>query len=120
MVEAPSGTVTLLFSDIEGSTRLLRQVGDGYADLLADHRRLLRSAFEAHGGYVVDSEGDAFFVAFESASDAVAAAADAQRALAHHGWPTGREIRVRMGLHTGEPRLIEDGTWVLTCIVRHA
>lgn len=111
MVEAPSGTVTLLFSDIEGSTRLLRQVSDGYADLLTDHRRVLRSAFEAHGGYVVDSEGDAFFVAFESASDAVAAAADAQRALAQHVWPADLEIRVRMGLHTGEPRLI-DGRYV--------
>src|SRR5262245_20300454 len=107
MSEPPSGTVTLLFSDIEGSTRLLRRLGDGYAEQLARHRVLLRGAFESHGGYVLEGEGDGFFVAFQSAGDAVAAAADAQRALAGHEWPKGNEIRVRIGLHTGEPRLIE-------------
>ena len=107
MSEPPSGTVTLLFSDIEGSTRLLRRLGDGYVEQLARHRVLLRGAFESHGGYVLEGEGDAFFVAFQSASEAVAAAADGQRALAGHGWPEGNEIRVRIGLHTGEPRLIE-------------
>jgi predicted ATPase/class 3 adenylate cyclase len=107
MAEAPSGTVTLLFSDIEGSTRLLQRTGESYADLLAEHRRLLHEAFERHRGFEVDSEGDAFFVAFASANDAAAAAADAQRALAVHEWPVGAEIRVRMGLHTGEPRFVE-------------
>jgi predicted ATPase/class 3 adenylate cyclase len=108
---APQGTVTLLFSDIEGSTRLLQEMGDGYAELLQAHRRLLREAFGANNGYEVDTEGDAFFVAFASASDAVAAAAAAQRALVEHPWPPGCAIRVRMGVHTGEPRLI-DGTYV--------
>jgi class 3 adenylate cyclase len=82
MAEAPSGPVTLLFTDIEGSTRLLQRAGDAYADLLEDHRRLLRAAFERHGGYEVDTEGDAFFVAFSSANGAVAAATEAQQALA--------------------------------------
>src|SRR6266545_4163638 len=107
MAEAPTGTVTLLFSDIEGSTRLLQRTGNAYADLLAEHRRLLSEAFERHHGFEVDSKGDAFFVAFASAGDAAAAAAQAQRALAHHPWPGETEIRVRMGLHSGEPRLIE-------------
>jgi predicted ATPase/class 3 adenylate cyclase len=107
MPEPPSGTVTLLFTDIEGSTKLLQRAGDTYSDLLEEHRRLLRRSFEAHGGYEVDTEGDAFFVAFATASDAVAAAAEAQQALAGHEWPDGSEVRVRMGLHTGEPRQVE-------------
>jgi predicted ATPase/class 3 adenylate cyclase len=107
MADAPSGTVTFLFTDIEGSTKLLQRAGEAYADLLDEHRRLLRAAFDAHGGYEVDTEGDAFFVAFSSANDAVAAAAEAQQALARHEWPSDTEIRVRMGVHTGEPRLIE-------------
>src|SRR3954451_5979603 len=107
MAELPTGTITLLFTDIEGSTRLLRRVGDAYAGLLAQHRSLLEQAFLAHRGVVVDSEGDAFFVAFASAKDAVAAAADAQRALVSHDWVDENEIRVRMGLHTGEPRVVE-------------
>ena len=111
MSELPRGTVTLLFSDIEGSTRLLQRMGDAYADLLDVHRRLLGEAFARHRGFVVDNEGDAFFVAFDSANDAVAAAADAQLALARHDWSEGDEIRVRMGLHTGEPRAI-DGRYV--------
>jgi len=81
MAELPTGTVTLLFTDIEGSTRLLQRVGDDYAGLLSQHRSLLEEAFVAHGGVVVDKEGDAFFVAFASAKDAVAAAGEAQRAL---------------------------------------
>src|SRR5215211_3553958 len=105
MAELPTGTITLLFTDIEGSTRLLQRAGDAYAGLLAEHRRLLGDAFCRHGGIVVDSEGDAFFVAFASARDAVAGAADAQRTLAAHEWPDEHEIRVRMGLHTGEHRL---------------
>src|SRR5215211_4791483 len=107
MAELPTGTITLLFTDIEGSTRLLQRAGDAYAGLLAEHRRLLGDAFCRHGGIVVDSEGDAFFVAFASARDAVAGAADAQRTLAAHEWPDEHEIRVRMGLHTGEPRAVE-------------
>ncbi|MFL5921075.1 MAG: ATP-binding protein [Gaiellaceae bacterium] len=107
MAELPTGTVTLLFTDIEGSTRLLQRAGDAYAGLLDEHRRLLGDAFRRHGGVVVDSEGDAFFVAFASAKDAVAAAADAQRALASHDWRADNEVRVRMGLHTGEPRVVE-------------
>src|SRR5919201_5842078 len=96
----PSGTVTLLFTDIEGSTKLLQRTGDAYAELLVEHRRLLRDAFARHRGFEMDNEGDAFFVAFESANDAAAAAAAAQRALAAHDWPDGNEIRVRIGLHT--------------------
>jgi predicted ATPase/class 3 adenylate cyclase len=107
MAELPTGTVTLLFTDIQGSTRLLQRVGDAYAGLLAQHRALLERAFTGHRGVVVDSEGDAFFVVFASAKDAVAAAASAQRALAEHDWSDGDEIRVRVGLHTGEPRLLE-------------
>ncbi len=109
MAAPPSGTVTLLFSDIEGSTRILRRTGEAYPALLERHRTLLREAFEHHGGYVVGSEGDQFFVAFASAGDAAAAAGDGQRALAAYEWPDGNEVRVRMGLHTGEPRAVEDG-----------
>jgi predicted ATPase/class 3 adenylate cyclase len=111
MTAAPEGTVTLLFTDIEGSTRLLSRTGERYADLLAVHHRLLRQAFGGHGGHEVDTAGDAFFVAFASAKQAVAAAAEAQQALAAHQWPENERIWVRMGLHTGEPRLI-DGSYV--------
>lgn len=103
MAELPTGTVTLLFTDIEGSTRLLHQLGDRYGDVLAAHQTLLRAAFRAHGGHEVSAQGDAFFVAFGRADDAVAAATEAQRALAAHPWPAGAAVRVRMGLHTGEP-----------------
>jgi len=100
----PTGTVTLLFTDIEGSTRLLERVGPArYGEALELHRGLLRNAFDRHGGYEVDCEGDAFFVAFASAQEAVAAAAEAQSSLAAASWPEEGAIRVRMGLHTGEP-----------------
>jgi predicted ATPase len=99
----PAGTVTFLFTDVEGSTRLLAEHGDGYPELLAEHRRLLRGAFAAHGGVEVDTQGDAFFIAFARASDAVAAAHAGQEALA------ATPVRVRMGLHTGEPRLTGEG-----------
>ena len=103
----PAGTVTLLFTDIEGSTRLLERLGQKrYAEALELHRQLLRSAFAEHDGYEVDSEGDALFVAFSSAGDAVAAASDAQAALARAPWPEDEEIRVRMGIHTGEPLVV--------------
>ena len=101
----PSGTVTFLFTDIEGSTRLLKQLGSGYDSVLADHQRLLRDAFAAHGGQEVDTQGDSFFVVFGRARDAVDAAVAAQRSLDAYGWPEGAELRVRMGLHTGEPRV---------------
>jgi predicted ATPase/class 3 adenylate cyclase len=106
MVRQPSGTVTFLFTDIEGSTRLLQQLGpDRYAESLDAHRRLLRAAFSRHGGYEVNCEGDSFFVAFQSAAEAVTAAAEAQGALDDHAWPGGLAVRVRMGIHTGEPVL---------------
>jgi class 3 adenylate cyclase len=99
----PSGTITFLFTDIEGSTRLLKQLGDRYADVLAAHHRSLGETFAKHGGEVVDTQGDAFFVAFPRARDAVEAAVAAQRALAAQRWPDAVELRVRMGIHTGEP-----------------
>jgi predicted ATPase/class 3 adenylate cyclase len=100
----PAGTVTLVFTDIEGSTRLLRELGEeAYGEALAEHRRVVRDAFGRFGGYEVDSEGDAFFVAFASANDAIAAAAAAQQGLAATEWPRGLPIRMRIGIHTGEP-----------------
>jgi predicted ATPase/class 3 adenylate cyclase len=108
----PSGTVTFLFSDIEGSSRLEREIGtDAYAPLLARHRSILRAAFDAHGGVEQGTEGDSFFVVFSSAAAAVRAAVDGQRGLAATDWPDGRAIRVRMGLHTGEATL-RDGSYV--------
>jgi YVTN family beta-propeller protein len=105
VVELPQGTVTFLFTDIEGSTRLLKELGPRYGEALAEHQHILRAAFAAHGGREVDTQGDSFFVAFGRAKDAVAAAADAQRDLAAHSWPEAGAVRVRMGLLTGEPRL---------------
>jgi predicted ATPase len=103
MPELPTGTVTFLFTDIEGSTRLLDELGEGYQDLLSEHHQLLRGAFERHRGVEVTMQGDGFVVAFASATDAVAAAAEAQRALA------SGPVRVRMGIHTGEPALTDEG-----------
>src|SRR5262249_2230781 len=103
------GTVTLLFTDIEGSTRLLKTLGDRFGDLLDDHRRLLRQAFRTHGGHELDAAGDAFLVAFPRAADAVRAAAAGRRLLAAHRWPNGIECRVRMGLHTGEAAAAHGG-----------
>ena len=103
MRHLPTGTVTFLFTDIEGSTRLLRELGPDYAAALAEHRRVLREAFVRHGGVEVDTQGDAFFVAFASAAGAVAAAAECQAALEEG------PIRVRMGLHTGEPSVTDEG-----------
>lgn len=105
----PEGTVTFLFTDIEGSTQLLHQLGDRYAILLADQRRLLRESFSAWHGHEVDTQGDAFFVAFSSASQAISAAVEAQRKLAWHVWPEGVVVKVRMGIHTGEPLSGETG-----------
>lgn len=105
----PSGTVTFLFSDIEGSTKLLEQLGKEYATLLAEQRDLLRETAEKYHGHEVDTQGDAFFFAFFRAADAVGFAADAQRALAAHQWAQRVTLRVRMGLHTGEPMLARTG-----------
>src|SRR3954452_24966419 len=109
MAELPSGTVTFLFSDVEGSTRLLTRLRGRYAGVLGEHRRLLRAAFDEHDGREVVTEGDAFFVAFARASDAIAAAICAQRSLASGRWPEGVEVRVRMGVHTGEADVGIDG-----------
>ena len=109
MPELPRGTVTFAFTDIEGSTALLKLLGDGYAELLSTHRRLVRAAFEAHGGVEIDTQGDASFYAFVRARDAVAAAAEVQRAHVAQAWPNRLEVRIRVGLHTGEPTLVEEG-----------
>ncbi len=104
MPAQPTGTVTLLFSDVEGSTRLLERLGtERYAEVLELHRRLLREAFARHDGYEFGTEGDALFVAFASAPDAVAAAEEGQQALAGTSWPDNAATKVRMGIHTGEP-----------------
>lgn len=103
MPDLPTGTVTFLFTDVEGSTRLLLQMGDHYADLLVEYRRLLRAAFQDRGGQEIDTPGDAFFAAFPRAKDAVLAAVAAQRAIAAQYWPQDIALRVRMALHTGEP-----------------
>src|ERR671918_2471649 len=104
MRDLPAGTVTFLFTDVEGSTRLLNELGpESYARALAEHRRLLREAFGRHDGVEVDTQGDAFFVAFPDAKDAVAAAAEGQSAL------QAGSIKVRMALHSGEPVVAEEG-----------
>jgi predicted ATPase len=103
MAQLPAGTVTLFFTDIEGSTRLLADLGDAYSEALAEHRRVLREAFARHGGIEVDTQGDSFFAAFSRPSDAIEAADDAQRALADG------VVQVRIGLHTGEPKLEREG-----------
>jgi len=110
MSTLPGGTVTFVFTDIEGSTLLLQELGDeAYGRVSGDHRRLVRQAFGARGGTEIDTQGDAFFFSFPRARDGVAAAVDAQRALHDHEWPGGREVCVRMGVHTGEPHVGEEG-----------
>jgi class 3 adenylate cyclase len=105
----PGGTVTFLFSDIEGSTRVLEQLGDRYAGVLRDHRQILRARFGEAGGHEIDAQGDAFFFSFTRAKDAVTGAVAAQRDLVAHEWPDGVEVKARMGLHTGEPTVGEEG-----------
>jgi class 3 adenylate cyclase len=109
MPPLPSGTVTFVFSDIEGSTALLKRLGERYDGVLSDHRRLMRECFTELGGVEIDTQGDAFFFAFPRARDAVAGAVEAQRAHAAHEWPDGTAVHVRMGLHTGEPAVGSEG-----------
>jgi predicted ATPase/class 3 adenylate cyclase len=109
MRELPTGTVTMLFSDIEGSTALLARLGDRYGEALAAQRAVMRAAISASGGDEMGTEGDSFFVVFGSAADAVACCLQAQRSLASHAWPGGVAVRVRMGLHSGEPVRHQDG-----------
>jgi class 3 adenylate cyclase/streptogramin lyase len=104
----PSGTVSLLFTDVEGSTQIQHRLGERYHEVVAEHRRLLEEAFAAHGGTVVDRQTESFFVAFARARHAVQAAADAQRALADHAWPDGAQVKVRMGIHAGDPEVAGD------------
>ncbi|WP_161965118.1 ATP-binding protein [Ornithinimicrobium cerasi] len=107
----PEGVVTFLFTDIEGSTLLLRRLGDDYAGVLGTHQHLLREVFERHHGVEIDTQGDSFFVVFPSARESVTAAREAQESLHRQAWPEGVVVRVRMGLHTGEP-LVVDGQYV--------
>jgi class 3 adenylate cyclase len=109
MTTLPSGTVTFVFSDIEGSTALLKRLGERYSELIADHRRIVRESFGRHGGVEIDMQGDSFFFAFARARDAATAAVEVQRAHAEHPWPDGEGVRVRMGLHTGEPAVGAEG-----------
>ena len=104
----PDGTVTLLFADVQGSTGLVRTLGDAYGDVLDDVLRLLRAAVERHGGSEVDCRADELFACFPRASEGVAAAVAAQRSLAHAVWPGDAMVRVRIGVHTGEPALVGD------------
>ena len=103
MSQFPSGTVTFLFTDVEGSTTLIKELGDEYAKVIAEHRELLKTVVEEAGGRQVDSQGDGLFAAFHRAKDAVAAAVEAQRAIIRHEWPGAAKVRVRIGIHTGEP-----------------
>jgi class 3 adenylate cyclase len=109
MAELPTGTVTLVFADIEDSTGLLTALGGGYEWVLSDWQGLLRRRFNLHGGVVVGTEGDSFFVVFRRAKDAAGAAIEVQRAMAAHPWPEGSEVRVRIGMHTGEPSIGYEG-----------
>jgi class 3 adenylate cyclase len=110
MPQLPSGTVTFVFSDIEGSTALLRRLGDAaFAELLRTHRRLVRETFAAHDGQEIDTQGDAFFYSFSRARSALAAAVAVQRAHADEPWPEGASVRIRLGLHTGEPAVGDEG-----------
>ncbi|MFN2590349.1 MAG: adenylate/guanylate cyclase domain-containing protein, partial [Actinomycetota bacterium] len=112
MSELPTGTVTFLFTDIQGSTNLARALGERWEGVLDAHHGILRAAIERHDGLVIRTEGDAFFAVFSSAVDAVAATAAAQRGLAGHEWPPDGAVRVRMGLHTGEGRLDRQGEYI--------
>jgi class 3 adenylate cyclase len=109
MASLPAGTVTFVFSDVEGSTGLLKRLGDGYGELITEHRRIVRETFAARDGVEIDMQGDSFFFAFARARDAVTAAVEAQRAHEEASWPGREKVRVRMGLHTGEPAVGAEG-----------
>src|SRR5439155_15279342 len=109
MRELPGGTLTVLHTDTEASTPLTMHLEDRYPEVLAAHQRLLRAAFAAHEGHEVDTQGDSFFVVFLRATQAVAAAVASQRALATASWPQDGAVRVRIGMHTGEPLRTTDG-----------
>jgi DNA-binding NarL/FixJ family response regulator/class 3 adenylate cyclase len=109
VADLPTGTVTFLFTDVEGSTGLVGKLGDAYGDAMSAHRRLLREAIASANGHEVDSRGDEFFAAFQRTRDAVTAALTTQRGFAAHAWPAGTPVRVRVGIHTGEPILGESG-----------
>jgi predicted ATPase/class 3 adenylate cyclase len=107
----PEGDLTMLFSDIEGSTRLLHEIRDLYGEVLANHHAILRKVWAAHDGLEVHADGDAFLVVFNKVANAIKAAVAGQDALASHAWPHGRELRVRMGIHSGEARVRNDDYW---------
>ncbi len=115
MSELPTGTVSLLFSDVEGSTALLKRLGPAYAAALDGQRQVLRGAWAEHGGTELGTEGDSFYVVFPTAEGAVAAATQAQRELAAFEWPGGERVRVRMGIHTGAPVRMTGRMWGWTC-----
>jgi DNA-binding NarL/FixJ family response regulator/class 3 adenylate cyclase len=108
MSALPTGTVTFVFTDIEGSTRLVRELGDAYVSVIADHRRLVRTAVDERGGFEIDCRGDEFFLAFQRPADAVAAAVAIQESHDAHPWPDERSVRVRVGIHTGRPAIEDD------------
>jgi class 3 adenylate cyclase len=107
--DLPGGTVTFVFTDIEDSTELLKRLGDDYREVLTAHRRIVRETFSTRDGIEIDTQGDAFFFVFARARDAVSAAVEATRAHAAETWPGEVDVRVRMGLHTGEPSVHEEG-----------
>jgi class 3 adenylate cyclase len=109
MAQRPTGTVTFVFTDIEGSTALLKQLGERYGEVLSQHRKIVRDTFGAAGGSEIDTQGDAFFFAFPRAREAVSASVDVQRQHAEAEWPDGSTVRVRIGLHTGEPAVGDEG-----------
>ncbi|MGH3153294.1 MAG: ATP-binding protein, partial [Streptosporangiaceae bacterium] len=119
MTELPSGAVTFLFSDIEGSTRLVKALRERYAQVLAEHRHLVRAAIAHQAGHEIDTQGDAFFVAFASAKQAILCALEVQRKLAAHEWPAGASVRVRMGIHTGQA-IPADGAYTGLAVHRTA
>ena len=109
MAQLPAGTVTFVFTDLEGSTTLVKELGERYGEVLSQHRRIVRETFGASGGTEIDTQGDAFFYAFSRAREAVTASVEVQRAHAAAEWPGGATVRVRIGLHTGEPIVGEEG-----------
>jgi class 3 adenylate cyclase len=109
LTNIPSGTVTFLFTDIEGSTRLLEILRDQYEALLIDHRSIFRAALSRWNGHEINTQGDSFFIAFARAIDAIHFVIETQRNLAEHEWSQGAQVKVRMGLHTGEPSLSQNG-----------